>query len=392
MAQGSHVHKKGVGFFLKVELLDLSGQYRGLRREVLREIQKVCDSQRFILGENVSALEREMAAYCGVRYAISVASGSDAIRLALMASGVGPGDRVVTTPYTFFATAGSIALVGAVPVFVDIEPESYNIDTDKLARLLESKKNKNIKAVIPVHLFGQCADMAPVKKIARSYNLKVIEDAAQAIGAEYRNRRAGSLGDIGCFSFYPSKNLGCFGDGGMVTTNNRRTAELVKIMRVHGSRTRYLHTIVGTNSRLDEIQAAVLRVKLKYLEAWTKKRIKNAGIYKQLFQQAALLDLVTPPTVGGDKRSVFHQYVVRVKKRDRLREFLLKHGIGTEVYYQVPLHLQRCFQYLGHRRGDFPASEKAARQTLALPVYPELKKSELRYVVSTIKRFYTHAG
>jgi dTDP-4-amino-4,6-dideoxygalactose transaminase len=379
-----------VGLFLKVPLLTLSGQYRRLRREVLSEIKRVCDSQRYILGENVAALEREMAAYCGVGYAVGVASGSDAIRLALMASGVGPGDRVVTTPYTFFATAGSIAVVGALPVFVDIEPESYNIDPKGLEALLRSKKNKGIKAVIPVHLFGQCADMSAIKKIARSYDLTVIEDAAQAIGAEYRDRRAGSLGDMGCFSFYPSKNLGCFGDGGMVTTNNGRTAERLKIMRVHGGRSRYIHTVVGTNSRLDEIQAAVLRVKMKYLEGWTEKRIRNAEYYKQLFKEAGLQDFLTPPASSGVKRSVFNQYVVRVKKRGRLRGFLSKNGIGTEVYYPVPLHLQKCFQYLGYRRGDFPTSEKAASQTLALPVYPELKKSELRYVVATIKRFYTN--
>jgi dTDP-4-amino-4,6-dideoxygalactose transaminase len=377
---------------LKVQLLDLSGQYSQLRREVLSEIQRVCDSQRYVLGENVAALERELGAYCGVRYAVAVASGSDAIRLALMAAGVGPGDRVVTSPYTFFATAGSIALLGAVPVFVDIDPGSYNIDTERLESLLTSRKGKGIKAVMPVHLYGLCADMTRIRKIARRYNLKVVEDAAQAVGAEYRSKRAGSLGDMGCFSFYPSKNLGCFGDGGMVTTNSRRTADELKMLRVHGSRSRYRHAMVGTNSRLDEIQAAVLRVKMKYLEGWTEKRIRNAEGYKNLFKEAGLLDFVTPPAVPAVKRSVFNQYVVRVKNRDKLREFLSKNGIGTEVYYPVPLHLQKCFRYLGYTRGDFPASEKAASQTLALPVYPELTKSEQRYVVSTIKKFYTNAG
>jgi dTDP-4-amino-4,6-dideoxygalactose transaminase len=375
-----------VGLFLKVPLLSLTGQYRQLRREVLREVQKVCDSQRYILGSNVEALEKEIARYCGTRYAVGVASGSDAIRLALMAAGVGPGDRVVTTPYSFFATAGSIALVGAVPVFVDIEAESYNMDPERLESLLRRKKSKRIKALMPVHLFGQCAEMRPVKKLARSHNLAVIEDAAQAIGAEYSGRRAGSLGDMGCFSFYPSKNLGCFGDAGLITTDNRRTAERLKMLRVHGSRSQYLHTVVGTNSRLDEIQAAVLRVKIKYLEGWTEKRIKNAERYNELFSQAGLLGFVTPPAVPSSKRSVFNQYVVRARQRDRLRQYLQKNGIGTAIYYPVPLHLQKCFRYLDYRRGDFPVSEKAARQALALPVYPELKKSEIYYVVATIKR------
>jgi dTDP-4-amino-4,6-dideoxygalactose transaminase len=381
-----------VGLFLKVPLLSLTGQYRQLRREVLREVQKVCDSQRYILGSNVEALEKEIARYCGTRYAVGVASGSDAIRLALMAAGVGPGDRVVTTPYSFFATAGSIALVGAVPVFVDIEAESYNMDPERLESLLRRKKSKRIKALMPVHLFGQCAEMRPVKKLARSHNLAVIEDAAQAIGAEYSGRRAGSLGDMGCFSFYPSKNLGCFGDAGLITTDNRRTAERLKMLRVHGSRSQYLHTVVGTNSRLDEIQAAVLRVKIKYLEGWTEKRIKNAERYNELFSQAGLPGFVTPPAIPSSKRSVFNQYVVRARQRDRLRQYLQKNGIGTAIYYPVPLHLQKCFRYLDYRRGDFPVSEKAARQALALPVYPELKKSEIYYVVATIKRFYTRAG
>lgn len=374
---------------MKVPLLTLTGQYRGLRREVLREVQKVCDSQSYILGPNVAALEKDVARYCGARYAVGVASGSDAIRLALMAAGVGPGDRVVTTPFSFFATAGSIALVGAVPVFVDIEPESFNIDPERLESLLKGKKGRGIKAVMPVHLFGQSAEMRAIRAIARTYGLTVIEDAAQAIGAEDRGRRAGSLGEMGCFSFYPSKNLGCFGDGGIITTGNRRMAERLKLLRVHGSSSLYRHTVVGTNSRLDEIQAAVLRVKLKYLDGWTEKRIRNAGRYTELFKRTGLLDFVTPPIIPSFKRSVFNQYVVRVKKREPLKGFLSKKGIGTAVYYPVPLHLQKCFQYLGYKRGDFPVSERAAREVLALPVYPELKKTEISYVVSAIKRFYS---
>jgi dTDP-4-amino-4,6-dideoxygalactose transaminase len=374
---------------MKVPLIDLSAQYRRIRREALKEVRRVCDSQSYILGSCVAAIEKAMAEYSGARYAVGVASGSDALRLSLMAAGVGPGDRVVTTPYTFFATAGSVSVLGAVPVFVDIEPDTYNIDPDALEELLKSAKGRGrVKAVIPVHLYGRCADMARVKRVARQWGLKVIEDAAQAVGAEYRSQRAGSIGDTGCFSFYPSKNLGCFGDGGMVTTNNARTARRLRMLRVHGSPSRYVHTIVGTNSRLDELQAAVLMVKMKYLEGWTEKRIANALRYERLFKGAGLVGTVTPPASGAMGRQVFNQYVVRARKRDRLRQYLSKGGIGTEVYYPVPLHLQKCFADLGYTRGDFPEAEKAARETLALPVCPELKVPAQRYVVTRIKKFY----
>ncbi len=376
---------------MKVSLLNLKLQYQGIKDEVLKEIEKICENQTFILGENVAALEREVAEYCHAKYAIGVASGTDAILLSLMAAGIGPGDRVVTTPYTFFATASSIARLNATPLFVDIKPDTYNIDPDKLEHVIKKQSpamRSRLKAIIPVHLFGQCADMEPILKISKKYRLALIEDAAQAIGAEYNGQRAGSLGDFGCLSFYPSKNLGGFGDGGMVLANNQRLAEKVGILRVHGSKPKYYHKFIGINSRLDEIQAAALRIKLRYLEDWTKGRQERAERYDTFFKEAGLSDKVSLPVVKNGNRHVFNQYVVRVKKRDILREYLAKEGIGTEIYYPVPLHLQQCFKYLGYKRGDFPISEKAARETLALPIYPELTSAEQEYVVSKIAEFY----
>jgi len=372
---------------LKVNLLSLKGQYGKIEKEVLDGIKKVCASQHFILGENVRGLEEEIAKYLGAGYAVGVASGSDALILSLMALGVGYGDTVITTPYTFFSTAGSIAILGARPVFVDIDPLTYNMDTEKLESALKKDRAGKIKAVIPVHLYGQCADMTRINKMAKGYGVKTIEDAAQSIGATHRGKKGGSIGDTGCLSFYPTKNLGGFGDGGMVTTNSKTLAEKVRMLRVHGSKVRYYHELVGVNSRLDEIQAAVLRVKFKYLDGWTEKRVKNAGRYDSLFKKAGL-DGITTPYIQDSNVSVFNQYVIRAKKRDKLREYLKEKGIGTELYYPLPLHLQKCFKYLGYKRGDFPVSEKAAKQTLALPIYPELKKSEIDYVVSTIKDFY----
>lgn len=333
----------------------------------------------------------EIARYCSVGYGIGVASGSDAILLSLMAIGVSAGDSVITTPYTFFATAGSIARLGARPVFVDIDPETFNIDPNKLEDLIRRQltaHNSQLKAIIPVHLFGQCADMEPILELARKYGLKVIEDAAQAIGAEYKGRRAGSMGNVGCFSFFPSKNLGGFGDGGMVVTNDGELADKVRILRVHGGNPKYLHSTIGINSRLDEIQAAVLRVKLKYLDGWTKKRIENGERYYKLFESAGLLDRVALPEVMSCNKSVFNQFVVRVRDRDRLRGHLTKAGIGTEVYYPIPLHLQGCFSYLGYREGDFPEAERTAREALAIPIYPELTEEMQGYVVEKIKGFY----
>ena len=373
---------------MKVKLLDLSGQYNQIKAEALREIKEVCDSQGFVLGEKVKKLEEEVAEYCGVAHAVGVASGSDAIMLALMAFGVSPGDGVITTPYTFFSTAGSISVLGAEPIFVDIDPLTYNMDPGSFERILKTRKGRSAKAVIPVHLFGQCAEMAPIKRLSRKHGIKVVEDAAQSIGAEYKGKRAGALADAGCFSFYPSKNLGCFGDGGMVTTQSKGVAERLKMLRVHGSRVRYKHEIMGVNSRLDALQAAVLRVKLKRLDGWGEKRITNARKYERLFMKYGLAGMVTLPSVAASNKSVFNQYVVRVKSRDRLRAYLTKKGIGTEIYYPLPLHLQKCFKYLGYKRGDFPVSERAARETMALPIYPELKGAELEYVVSNIARFF----
>lgn len=373
---------------MKVQLLDLYPQYRSIRKEVLEEVKKVCDSQHYILGRNVSALEEEIAAYCGAKHAVGVASGTDAILLALMSVGVGPGDRVVTTPFTFFATAGSISRLNARPVFVDIHPRTFNIDPGSLESLLR-KNPRGVKAVIPVHLYGQCADMDPIMRLSRRHGLKVIEDAAQSIGSVYKGKKAGSIGDMGCFSFYPTKNLGCFGDGGMVTTDNLKTAERLKMLRVHGSRTRYFHEIVGANSRLDEIQAAVLRIKLKHLDKWSSLRIRNAGRYDSLFKRAALQGLVTTPYIEDFNVSVFNQYVILAKERDRLREFLGRKGVGTEIYYPMPLHVQKCFKSLGYKNGDFPVSEKASKEALALPIYPELSAQAQKYVVSSIREFYT---
>jgi dTDP-4-amino-4,6-dideoxygalactose transaminase len=379
---------------LKVKLLDLKPQYQAIRDDLLKGIQDVCDTQSFVLGENVRRFEGEVADYCNARYAVGVASGSDAILLSLMAVGVGPGDRVITTPYTFFATVSSIVRLGATPIFIDIEPEAYNIDPNELERYIRKISNSKshlstLKAIIPVHLFGQCADMEQILSIARNYRLKVIEDAAQAIGAEYKGKKAGSMGDAGCFSFYPSKNLGGFGDGGMVVTSSKGLKERLIVLRVHGSESKYYHRYVGINSRLDEIQAAILRIKLKYLAKWENRRIANAVRYDKIFEKSGLLGTVSIPRVYSHNRSVFNQYVVRVKRRDALRNYLAKSGIGTEIYYPVPLHLQRCFKGLGYKRGDFPVSEKASRETIALPIYPELTEGEQRYVVSKIAKFYT---
>jgi len=370
--------------------LNLASQYRKIKKEVLAEVKKVCESQHYVLGKNVSALESEIAAYSGAKFAIGVASGTDAILVALMAAGVKAGDKVVTTPFTFFATAGSISRLGAVPVFVDIEPDTFNIDPAALEALLK-KSAKGVKAIIPVHLYGQCADMDRIMKVAKKYRIAVIEDAAQSIGAGYKGRRAGSIGHLGCLSFYPTKNLGCFGDGGMVTTNDAKLADRVKMLRVHGSRVRYYHDEVGLNSRLDEVQAAILRVKLKRLDSWSAGRVKNAKRYDALFAKAAIKGVLSTPKISEGCVSVYNQYVIRVQKRDELRAHLAAAGIGSEVYYPLPLHLQKCFKGLGYKKGSFPVSEKAAKEVLALPIYPELTPAQLKHVVATIGGFYAKA-
>jgi dTDP-4-amino-4,6-dideoxygalactose transaminase len=373
---------------LKVQLLDLASQYRKIKKEVLSEVRKVCDSQHYVLGENVSRLEAEIAEYCGSKYAVGVASGTDAILLSLMAAGVVSGDKVITTPYTFFSTASSISRLGATPVFVDIHPKTYNIDPALLEELLKRRSSRGVKGIIPVHLFGQCSPMTRIKRLVRGRGITVIEDAAQSIGAEFKGAGAGTLGDMGCFSFYPTKNLGCFGDGGMVTTNNLRRAERLRMLRVHGSRGRYYYDAIGICSRLDEIQAAVLRVKLRYLDAWSDARRNNAGLYNRLIKKAGLLDIVTPPYVEDGNLHVYNQYVLRVKHRDGLRRHLKNRGVGTEIYYPMPLHLQKCFKDLGYKKGDFPVSERMAKEALALPIYPELREAEQKYVVSCIAGFY----
>jgi dTDP-4-amino-4,6-dideoxygalactose transaminase len=363
-----------------VPLLDLQAQYAPLRDDILKAMTRVCDSQRFIMGPEVEALERELASYLDVREAVAVSSGTDALLAALMAIGVGSGDEVITSTYSFFATAGCIARTGAKPVLVDIDPLTYNIDPDSIRAVLTPKT----RAIIPVHLYGLCADMDRIMSIAQEAGVPVIEDAAQAIGATYRNRQAGSIGAMGCFSFFPSKNLGAFGDGGLVTTNDASLAHELRLLRNHGAEPKYFHKRIGGNFRLDAIQAAVLRVKLPHLARWTSRRRENAVRYDALFADAGLTDRVTLPAAPADRRHIFNQYVVRVPDRDRVRALLAEQGIGTEIYYPVPFHLQECFVPLGYGRGDFPQAEAAAASTLALPIYGELTADQQAAVVAAI--------
>jgi len=384
---------------MQVPLLDLKAQYRTIRNEVRHAIDKVCEAQAFILGPGVKSLEEDISSYCGARFAIGVASGSDALLISLVALGVGPGDAVITTPYTFFATAGSIRRIGAWPVFVDIDPYTYNIDPKAIeeacARHDEDRAGL-LKAIMPVHLYGQMADMDPIMEVARNYGLAVVEDAAQAIGADYRPsgkdagkpKKAGTIGTLGCFSFFPSKNLGGFGDGGMVVTDDEALGRAVRILRVHGSEPKYYHKVVGMNSRLDALQAAVLRIKLRHLDAWTEGRQRNARRYDEGFEGLRRSAGLVTPIESGKGRHIYNQYVIRAPKRDALVEFLKDNGIGCEIYYPVPLHLQECFRDLGYCEGALPESELAARETLALPVYPELTEEMQDYVVETIDRFY----
>ena len=376
---------------MKVPLLDLKGQYRTLKADILHVTGEIFESQYFILGPWVEKVEREIADYCGASCAVGASSGTDALLMALMAAGIGPGDSVITTPYTFFATAGSIARLGAKPLFADIDPDTYNISSQGVEALiggLSKAARARIKALMPVHLYGQCADMQPLLTMAQDHDLVVIEDAAQAIGAEYRGRRAGSMGAYGCFSFFPSKNLGAFGDGGMVTTCSDDGRQRLKILRNHGSEPKYYHHVIGGNFRLDALQAAVVSLKLKYLDQWTAARQQNARKYAELFAAWDRDGRVRLPP-ACENRHIYNQFVIRVPEgRDRLRSHLAEAGIGTEIYYPIPMHLQPCFAYLDHQAGDFPAAEAAARQTLALPIYPELTDDQLTYVVDRIKAFY----
>ena len=369
-----------------IPLLDLQAQYASIQPEIEREVRRVLESQRFIMGPDVERLEREIAAYCGARYGIGCASGSDAILLALKALGVGPGDEVLTVPYTFFATAGYVVHTGAQPVFVDVEPGTFNMDVSLVGQVLD--RHPKVKVIMPVHLFGACADMDPLLEIARERGLAVVEDAAQSIGAEYKgSRRAGSMGAVNCLSFYPGKNLGAFGDAGMMTTDDDAIDARLRALRQHGGVTRYVHEWVGWNSRLDALQAAVLSVKLRHLDDWTEARRANAALYARLFASRAT-PVVTPFVAPYATRHVMNQFVIRCERRDELRQYLAEQGISSEVYYPIPLHLQTCFTYLGCGPGSFPVSERLAKETLALPVHPELKVEDVERVVDVVSEFY----
>jgi len=379
---------------MNVPLLDLKAQYKTIKEEIRVVLDEICESQYFILGPQVERMEEKLAAYCGTPHAVGVSSGSDALIIALMAANIGPGDTVITTPYTFFATAGAVARVGARPVFVDIDPVTFNIDTGCLGAAVEKMiptERASVKGIIPVHLYGQCADMDPILELARRHGWVVIEDAAQAIGAEYKGRRAGSIGDYGCFSFFPSKNLGAFGDAGLVTTLTGTLDQRLRMLRMHGMEPKYYHQIIGGNFRIDALQAAVVAVKLGHLDNWTRARRDNAAIYRRLFKEAGLDGSIQLPAEVHN-RHIYNQFVIRAPRhRDGLRQYLTRHGIGTEVYYPVPLHLQACFTYLGYKAGDFPESEKAAAETIALPIYPELAADQLAFVVDRIKAFVSGA-
>jgi dTDP-4-amino-4,6-dideoxygalactose transaminase len=378
-------------------MLDLQRQYQRIRGEVSAAIERVCSSQRYILGAEVEGLERQLAEYCGVEEAIGCASGTDALWLALIASGIQPGDQVLTTPFSFFASASAVARAGARPLFADIDPQTFNLDPSQVEEYLCGAPRDRLRALLPVHLYGQCADMDRFRALAQRFDLALVEDAAQAIGARWKKSPAGSMGACSAFSFYPTKNLSAYGDAGALTTNDAEMAAHLRRLRNHGSPTRYLHEEFGANSRLDAIQAAILRVKLKYIEEWNAARRVRAEHYDQLFAKAGLLAQgaqpensapIRIPNTSPSAHHVFHQYVVRAFRRDELREFLTARQIGTEVYYPIPLHLQPCFVYLGYREGDFPEAERAAGEVLALPMFPELTEREQKWVVKSIADFY----
>jgi dTDP-4-amino-4,6-dideoxygalactose transaminase len=376
-----------------VPLLDLHRQYEQIREEVLAAVERVCASQHFILGREVESLESEMATFTGAASAVGCASGTDALWLALVASGVKPGDAVITTTFSFFASSSAILRAGARPILVDVDPGTLNIDPAQVEAILRQRGAHKIRAILPVHLFGQCADMDSLLDTADEFKLPVIEDAAQAIGASWRNRQAGSLGLAAAFSFYPTKNLSAYGDAGLVTTLDPELAEHMRRLRNHGSPRRYVHEEIGWNSRLDEIQAGILRVKLPHVGQWNQQRRERAAIYDRLLAQAGLAakdnQLIEPLPASPHADRVFHQYVVRARRRDDLRKFLRERKIGTEIYYPIPLHLQPCLRYLGYMEGDLPRSERAAREVLALPMFPELREEEQKWVVESIAEFYS---
>ncbi|MBO6622599.1 MAG: DegT/DnrJ/EryC1/StrS family aminotransferase [Balneola sp.] len=403
-----------------IPLLDLQAQYRSIKKEVDDRIQEVLDAQYFIMGDSVKNFEKEINSYIGANHSFGCASGSDALLLALMAIDIEPGDYVITSPFTFFATAGAISRLGAIPIFIDIEHDSFNIDPEKIREFLEGKSDlskklqipfEKIKAIIPVHLYGQMADMDPIMEIAKQYDLFVIEDAAQSIGSKYKGKDAGTIGDFGCFSFFPSKNLGAYGDGGLITVKDDTLAEKTNILRLHGAKPKYHHKFIGINSRLDAIQAAVLSVKLKYLNEWSHRRNEIAHMYSSLFQETGLVSeykgcsecsslsscefpdrkIVLPKETTGTPEEngfhIYHQYTIRLKNRDSLSEFLDSEKIGNAVYYPVPLHIQECFLKFRYQLGDFPVSECVSQQSISLPIYPELKEEEIYKVVDAVSKF-----
>jgi len=362
---------------MNVPLLDLKAQFAPMKNEIMTVVEEIFDTQYFILGPTVSNFEKKCAKYVGTEFALGVSSGTDALIIALMALDIKPGDEIITTPYTFFATAGSIARLGAKPVFVDIDPKTYNIDVTKIEAVITDKT----KAIIPVHLYGQCVDIDPIIEIAKKNNLSVVEDAAQAIGSKNKKRNAGTFGEFGCFSFFPSKNLGGAGDGGLVTTNDEKLYDKLVKLRNHGSYPKYYHAMIGGNFRLDALQAGVLSVKLEYLNDWHEGRRRNAAFYNKTF--SAVPQIITPEILP-ENYSIYNQYVIRVPNRDEVLTKIKEANIGCEIYYPVPLHLQKCFEYLGYKKGDFPESEKAADETLALPIYPELTDEQKQYVADTV--------
>jgi len=366
-----------------INFLDFKLQYKLIKNEIDKSFQRVLGKGIFVGGEEVKKFEKEFASFCKVKYAISVNSGTDALFLSLKALGIGQGDEVITTPFTFIATAEAIANCGAKPVFVDIEPNTFNIDVSKIKEAI----TQNTKAIIPVHLFGQMADMAEIMKIAKKHNLYVIEDSAQSVGAEYNGKKSGVIGNIGCFSFFPSKNLGAMGDGGMVITNDIKLADKVRLLKNHGSSfdNKYKNLLIGTNSRLDEIQAGILRIKLSYLNRWNAERIGVANYYSKNLK--GIKEIICP-VVDLDKSYVFHQYTLRVERRDKLKDFLFNKGISTMIYYPLPLHLQPALKYLGYKKGDFPEAEKAVKKVISLPIYPELSKKNQDFIIKKIKDFY----
>jgi len=370
---------------MQIPLLDLKAQYYSIKEEIDEAIRDVLDSGQFILGKYVQKLEEEVAGYANVKYGIGVASGTDALILTLASLGIGRGDEVITTPFTFIATAEAISRVGATPVFVDIEPKTYNIDPNGVEKVCQQRaRSKKLRAILPVHLYGNPCDMDRILEIANKYSLKVIEDAAQAMGARYNDRSIGGVGDVGCFSFFPSKNLGGFGDGGMVVTEDKAIADKVRILRVHGSSAKYYHSLIGFNSRLDSLQAAILSVKLKKLDEWIARKREHARFYNE-----GLKDVVVTPYTEDWAYHAYHLYIIRVKhKRDDLLKFLQEKGIGSRVYYPIPLHLQECYRGLGYKQGDFPEAELASKDTLALPIYPELTEAQREYVVKVIRAFF----